>query len=136
YSYSGEGVKVLPCPIWDAVFQNMNTAFQSNVRAMPNTPFNEVGWLYPSTASTNGECDSYVKMNITEQGQPWDYGPLPRSAWIDQSIVGLPISATPTGVIYSQETTRDADGTAMSSSFTTGYFYIAEGEEFAFVDQI
>src|SRR5262249_55505727 len=39
-------------------------------------------------------------------------------------------------VIYSQETTRDADGTAMSSSFTTGYFYIAEGEEFAFVDQI
>src|SRR5262249_32454701 len=64
YSYSGEGVKVLPCPIWDAVFQNMNTAFQSNVRAMPNTPFNEVGWLYPSTASTNGECDSYVKMNI------------------------------------------------------------------------
>lgn len=136
YSYTGEGVKVLPCSVWDAVFQNLNTAYGHNVRAMPNTGFNEVGWLYPSSASTTGECDSYVKMNITEQGAPWDYGPLPRSAWIDQSILGPPVAANPTGVIYQQETTPDADGAPLMSSFTTGYFYIAEGEEFAFVDQI
>jgi hypothetical protein len=136
YSYSGDGVKVLPCPVWDVVFQNLNTAFGANVRSMPNTPFNEAGWLYPSTASTNGECDSYVKMNITEPGMPWDYGPLPRSAWIDQSVLGNPIGATPTGVIYSQEMTRNMDGAPMTSSFTTGYFYIAEGEDFAYVDQI
>jgi len=136
YVYGGEGVKVLPCPVWDAVFQNLNTTYKKNVRAMPNSGFNEVGWLYPSTASSNGECDRYVKMNITEPGQPWDYGPLPRSAWIDQSILGPPVAATPTGLIYSQETTRDADGGSLSSSFTTGYFYIAEGEDFAFVDQI
>jgi hypothetical protein len=136
YSYSGEGVKVIPCPVWDAVFQNLNTAFGANVRSMPNTGFNEAGWLYPSTASANGECDSYVKMNITEPGMPWDYGSLPRSAWVDNSILGSPVGATPTGVIYYQETTPDADGSAISSSFTTGYFYIAEGEDFCFVDQI
>jgi V8-like Glu-specific endopeptidase len=28
------------------------------------------------------------------------------------------------------------DGAPMTSSFTTGYFYIAEGEEFSFVDLI
>ncbi len=136
YSYSGEGVKVIPCPVWDAVFQNLNTAFASNVRSMPNTGFNEAGWLYPSTASVNGENDSYVKMNITEPGMPWDYGSLPRSAWVDNSILGAPVGATPTGVIYYQETTPDADGAAINASFTTGYYYIAEGEDLAFVDQI
>jgi hypothetical protein len=136
YAFTGQGVAVLPCSVWDFVFQNLNTAFSANVRAMPNTPFNEVGWEFPSSASTNGECDSYVKMNITEPGAPWDYGSLPRSAWIDQTVLGMPVAAAPTGVIYQQETTNDADGGPLNASFTTGYFYIAEGEDFAFVDQI
>lgn len=136
YAGSGAGVEPLPCPVWDAVFQNLNTTYTSNVRAMPNTDFNEVGWLYPSAASISGECDSYVKFNVSEQTNPWDYGTLTRSAWIDRTIVGPPLSAIPTGLIYQQETTRDADGAPMSCSFTTGYFMIAEGEDFAFVDQI
>jgi hypothetical protein len=136
YRFDGSGVNVIPCPVWDFVFQNMNTAFSQNVRALPNTPFNEAGWAFPSSASTNGECDSYVKFNITEQGGPWDYGSLPRSAWIDQTILGPPLGANPSGIIYQHETTNDADGAVLAASFTTGYFYISEGEEFAFVDQI
>lgn len=136
YAYTGDGVKVLPCPVWDAVFQNLNTAYSQNVRAMPNTPFNEVGWLYPSSASTSGECDSYVKMNVTEPNAPWDYGTMARSAWIDQTIIGMPLGASPQGIIYQQETTPDADNSPLMASFTTGYFYIAEGEDYAFVDQI
>jgi len=139
YAYTSSGANVLPCSVWDAVFQNINTNYLQNVRAMPNTPFNEVGWLYPSAASSSGECDSYVKMNITEPNAPWDYGPanaLVRSAWIDQSILGNPIAATPGGIIYRQETTPDADGNPLVSSFTTGEFYLAEGEEFVIVDQI
>lgn len=136
YNYTSGGANVLPCPVWDAVFQNLNTSFLQNIRAMPNTPFNEVGWLYPSAASVSGECDSYVKMNITEPGAPWDYGPLPRSAWIDQTVLGMPVGATPTGIIYQHETTPDADGQPLVPQFTTGFFFLAEGEEFAFVDQI
>lgn len=136
YVYSGGSANVIPCPVWDAVFQNLNTAFMQNVCAMPNTPFNEIGWQYPSVNSVNGECDSYVKMNILEPGAPWDYGTLPRSAWIDQSILGQPIAATSNGVIYSQETTNDADGQPLVATFTTGDFYIAEGEQFVYVDQI
>lgn len=136
YGYTSGGANVLPCPVWDAVFQNINTAFLQNVRAMPNTPFNEVGWLYPSAASTSGECDSYVKMNITDPGAPWDYGPLARSAWIDQTVLGMPIGASPQSFIYQHETTPDADGVPLISSFTTGEFYLAEGEEYAYVDQI
>lgn len=136
YSYTGQGVAVIPCPVWDVVFQNLNTTYVANVRAMPNTPFNEVGWLYPSSASANGENDSYVKFNITEPGAPWDYGTLARSAWIDQTVLGNPVGANPTGVIYQHEQGNDNDNNPMSVSFTTGFFFLAEGEEFAFVDQI
>lgn len=137
YRYDGGGVSVVQCPVWDAVFQNLNTAYLANVRSMPNTPFNEVGWLYPSAASVSGECDSYVKFNITEPNAPWDIGLLPRSAWIDQNVFGAtPIAATPTGQIYAQESTPDAAGQPMTSSFTTGYFMLAEGEDFAVIDQI
>lgn len=139
YVYAGGGVVVLPCSVWDFVFQNLNTAYSQNVRAMPNTNFNEVGWLFPSNASVNGECDCYVKMNVTEPNNPWDYGPsgaLPRSAWTDQSVLGPPLSTSPSGLIYQQETTMDADGSPLMYSFTTGYFFLAEGEDFVFVDQI
>lgn len=136
YVYNAGGVSVIQCPVWDAVFQNLNTDYIQNIRAMPNTPFNEVGWLFPSTASLNGECDSYVKMNVTEAGAPWDTGSLPRSAWIDQTVLGPPIGAIPTGVIYQHETTNNAAGAPLVASFTTGYFFIAEGEDFAFVDQV
>ena len=136
YRYSGGGVQVIPCSVWDFVFQNLNTAFISNVRAMPNTPFNEAGWFFPSSASVSGENDSYVKFNITEPGAPWDYGSLARSAWIDLTVLGNPIGAIPTGVIYRHESTNDAAGQPLVASFQTGYFVLQEAEDFAFVDQI
>jgi hypothetical protein len=139
YSYSGGSANVLPCPIWDAVFQNLNTNFVQNICSMPNTPFNEVGWFYPSALSVTGENDSYVKMNILEPGAPWDYGPigsLQRSAWIDQSLLGMPIATASSGLVYMQETSPDADGSPLLASFTTADFYLAEGEQYVFVDQI
>ena len=139
FVYSGGSANVLPCPVWDAVFQNLNTNYLQNICAMPNTPFNEAGWFYPSASSSTGENDSYVKMNIFEPNAPWDYGPIgsmQRSAWIDQSVLGNPISTASSGLVYLQETTNDADGQPLLSSFTTGFFYLAEGEQFAFVDQI
>lgn len=139
YVYDGSGVRVLPCPVWDAVFQNFNTAFAQNVRAMPNTPFNEIGFEFPSLASTSGENDSYVKMNVTEPGNPWDYcigGLMPRSAWIDQSVLGTPIATTPSGVIYQHEVGNDADGQPLVASFTTGYTVIGNGEDLSQVDQV
>lgn len=138
YAYDGNGLRVIPCPVWDAVFQNLLSASTYKVRAMPNTPFNEVGWLFASAASS-GENDMYVKFNITEPGAPWDIGPsgtLPRSAWIDQSVLGTPLAASPAAIIYNQESGNNADGQVLSASFTTGYFMIAEGEDFATVTQI
>ena len=136
FTYNTNGVSVLPCPVWDFVFQNINPNFTQNVRAMPNTDFNEIGWEFPSSASANGENDSYVKMNVTEPNQPWDYGSLPRSAWIDRSILGPPIAATPTGSIYQHETSPDAAGQPLAWSFTTGYAYLGNGQDVAFIDEV
>ncbi len=136
YRYAGGSVTVVPCPVWDFVFQNLNTTYAQNVRAMPNTPFNEAGWLFPSTNSTTGECDSWVRMNIAEPNAPWDYGSISRSAWMDQTVLGNPIAASPNGIVYQHEEGQDADGSPITASFTTGYFYISEGEEWAFVDMV
>lgn len=137
-SYTAAGPAVMPCPVWDAVFQNLNTSFVQNIRAMPNTPFNEVGWLFPSSASASGENDSYIKVNITEPGMPWDIGigVLNRSAWIDLGALGMPIGAASAGQIYQHETTSNAAGAPLNYSFTTGYFMLAEGEDFVVVNQI
>lgn len=140
YRYDGGGVTAVPCPVWDAVFQNLNLAFAANIRAMPNTPFNEVGYFYPSLASTSGENDSYVKYNVNEPGAPWDIGPIgamQRSAWIDQSSFGAsPISASSAGQIFQQETTADAAGAPLLSRFRTGYFFLSEGEDFVSIDRV
>jgi len=135
YRYAGNGVEVVPCSVWDFVFQNIGTTKMSNVRSMPNTGFNEVGYLFTTLDSPNGENDAYVKYNITEPGQPWDYGYLPRSAWIDQNVFGPPIGAINSGVVYQHETTNNAAGQPLEWSFTTGYFRLAEGQEYVFVDQ-
>jgi hypothetical protein len=139
YQAGPEGVGVLPCSVWDVVFQNLtktSDATGPNIRkcwAWANTPFNEVWFFYPS-ASSAGECDSYVKYNHLSKA--WDYGLMPRSCGINQSVLGNPIAATPTGLIYQHETSPDADGAPLAWSFTTGYFMIGEGEDSAFVDLI
>jgi hypothetical protein len=50
--------------------------------------------------------------------------------------LGMPVSSNSAAIIYYQETTPDADGNPINASFTTGFFYIAEGEQFTYVDQI
>lgn len=132
YSLSGGGVQTLPCSVWDVVFQDLDTENQHKCRAAPNSTFSEMWWFYPSVSGGSGECDKYVKLNIEEK--TWDYGSMARSAWIDQSVLGQPVAATPQGAIYQHEMGFDADGQPMSPWFETGWFVIAEGQTFGFVD--
>src|SRR5690606_33965834 len=54
--------------------------------------------------------------------------------WIDQSVLGQAIGTTPSGIVYQHEMGMDADGQAMNPWFETGWFVIAEGQSFSFVD--
>jgi hypothetical protein len=133
FRLSGGGPEPIQCPVWDVIFQDIDTTKWQNVRCAPNSRFGEVSWFYP-TIGSGGIPTKYVKYN-TFTGQ-WDFGTLGRTAWIDQSVFGPPIGAGDNLYIYQHETSKDADGVAMNSSFTTGYFALAEGDEKTFLDQL
>jgi hypothetical protein len=132
YMLAGNGVQTIQCPIWDVIFQDLDTDNAHKIRVAPNSQFNEVTWYYP-TKSNGGEINAYVKYNVTLN--QWDFGTLSRTAWINQSVLGPPIGATPEGLIYQHETSPDADGQPMSSSFQTGYFALSEGDMLTYIDQ-
>ena len=137
FRLTGNGVEPIPCTVWDAVFQDLDMDNAYKIRACPNTPFNEMMWEYPSASGGTGENDSYAKINVIEGGGlVWDIGPLKRSAWIDQSVLGNPIGASPTGIIYQHEEGENDDGQPISWSFKTGYWSIAEANDIAFVDLV
>lgn len=133
YVLGGGGVQELPCSVWDVIFQNLDTVNANKCVLAPNSSFSEIFCFYPSLSGGTGEIDSYVKVNL-EEGIAWDYGTLARSAWIDESLLGEPIGASPQGVIYQHETSTNADGQPLNWYFQTGYFVLSEGQDISFID--
>jgi hypothetical protein len=134
FALSGNGAQAMPCPVWDAVFQDLDTNNLNLCHAGSNTPYNEVWFFYPSKSGGTGQCDKYVKYNAIEQ--TWDYGSIDRTRWIDQSVLGTPVASASTGIVYQHELTNNADGSALAPSMQTGYWMLAEGEQLTFVDWI
>ena len=133
YKLSGGGVEPIRCPVWDVVFQDLDTNNLEKIRVAPNSRFGEIAWYYP-TKGNGGEISHYIKYNyILDQ---WDYGQLARTAWINESVLGPPIGAAPNTYIYQHETSTDADGQPMDSYFQTGYFVINEADYKVFIDQV
>lgn len=133
YRLAGNGPEPIRCPIWDVVFQDLDTNNLNKIRIAANSRFGEISWFYPTT-SNGGEVSHYVKYNVILD--QWDYGQLARTAWINESVLGPPIGAAPDTYLYQHETSPDADGQAMLSSFQTGYFVLNEADVKMFVDQI
>lgn len=128
----GGAPQVIPCTTWDAVFQDLNTDYAYKCWAWSNTPFNEIWYFYPRQSTSATEPDAYAKFN-TLTGL-WDTGVLDRSAGIDTSILAQPIAATPTGIIYEHEVSRNADGQPLVASFTTGFWQLSEGQDIMLAD--
>jgi len=140
YRLAGNGVEPIKCPVWDVVFQDLDTTNLDRIRIAPNSRFGEITWYFP-TNSNGGENYGYVKYNIVLD--QWDYGfnsaanpYVARSAWINESVLGAPIGAGLNQYLYQHETSPDADGTAMNSYFQTGYFALTEADVKSFIDQV
>ncbi len=140
FKLSGNGVEPVRCPVWDVVFQDLDTSNLDRIRVAPNSRFGEIAWHFP-TIGNGGENYGYVKYNfVLDQ---WDYGfnstanpYVARSAWINESVLGAPIGAGLNKYIYQHETSSDADGTAMDSYFQTGYFVLSDADVKTFIDQV
>ena len=133
FRLAGQGVEPIPCSVWDAVFQDLDTTKLDYIRVGGNTLFNEVWFFYPSLGGT-GQNDRAAVYNVVEK--TWATHSFGRSAWIDESVLGGPIATASTGIIYEHETGTDADGDALQATFTTGYTMLGEGQEMLFVDAI
>jgi hypothetical protein len=140
FRLSGNGVEPIRCPVWDVVFQDLDTTNLDKIRVAPNSRFGEITWYFP-TISNGGENEGYIKYNfVLDQ---WDYGfnstanpYVARSAWINESVLGPPIGAGLNRYIFQHETSQNADGEAMSSYFQTGYFALSEADVKMFIDQV
>lgn len=126
------GAQVLPCPVWDVVYKNLNVTQSSKIFCAINSYFQEAMWFYPSLGSD--EINSYVKFNATENA--WDYGSLVRLSWADEGAFGAPIAIDASGVMLQHETSPDADGVPMLESIDSGYFDVGDGEMFVYVERI
>jgi hypothetical protein len=140
YRLSGGGVEPIRCPVWDVVFQDLDTTNLDKIRIAANSRFGEITWYFP-TLSNGGENEGYVKYNVVLD--QWDYGfnsvsnpYVARSAWINESVLGPPIGAGLNTYIYQHETSQNADGQPMVSSFQTGYFVLTEADVKMFIDQV
>lgn len=72
----------IPCEVSDYVFGDFNKSLYRLVWVLPNAPFNEVTWFYPSTGSTR--CDRYVTYNYAEKH--WTYGNMIRQTGIPEQF--------------------------------------------------
>jgi hypothetical protein len=128
------GTSIIPCTVWDTVFQDLDTNNISKCVAGANDDFSEITFFYPSVSGGTGENDKYAKVNISE-GYIWDTGSMERSAWFGRSVIGSPVGADPSSLyLYQHETSYSADGAPMDTYFETGYFVYGDGENFSVID--
>jgi hypothetical protein len=134
---SGGAIEILPCPVWDAVFQDFDEDNKALCHAGSNMLGTEVLFFQPSSAGL-GYCDVCVKYNIMEK--TWDIVPdgsfSQRNTWIDKSILSNPVAVTNAGVVYSHESGYDADNNPIGAWFKTGYFVLNNGQDVSFIDRI
>jgi hypothetical protein len=135
YKYDGN-VQLIPCPVKEYIFANMNIYQLGKVVAASNSKFNEIWWFYPSTNSDTN--DSYVVFNYQEN--IWYYGTLNRTAWHERGVSGFPIAASTDGYIYFHENSFNDGSTnppsAISSYIESSAIDIGDGEQFMFMTRI
>jgi hypothetical protein len=47
YRLAGSGVEPIRCPVWDVVFQDLDTDNLDKIRIAPNSRFGEIAWHFP-----------------------------------------------------------------------------------------
>lgn len=94
-------VQVLPCEVSDFVYSDLNPEQISKITAFTNAEYNEIWWLYQSSSSETGECDSYVVWDYLNNA--WYTGKLDRTAGHDKGVLRFPLMVSSAGAIYNHE---------------------------------
>lgn len=139
YIYDGR-IKIVPCPVWEKVFNDFNKSQAQKVFAGSNSTYGEITFFYPSLNSD--ENDRYVTYSISEN--VWTFGALARTAWVDHSIYPYPLGFGATtandGYPYYHEFGLD-DGstnpaTALGAYIESAPIETGDGDRFQFVNKV
>lgn len=143
FQLASSGAVQLPCPIWDAIYLNLDEMNEDKCLLGADYHYSEIWGFFPSVSGGTGEIDSYWKYNITE-GE-WDYGPatvgvpneMARTAWTDDNKPGHPLSVDLFSIIQQADTgfTVGNSNNPVPGYIRTGYQDIADGARFQLVDQ-
>jgi hypothetical protein len=134
YVYAGGGVQIIPCSVWDAVFQDLDRDNEHLCVAGSNSDFNEIWFFFPTESASVGYPDKVAIYNILDG--VWTTENIPRSFWIDRNVLGKPLAITVGGTVYAHEDGYDDDGSPLLPRMLSGYFYIEEGGSCVVVDQM
>ena len=131
--YNGRS-QVLPSPVRDFVYNDLNVSLSPLVHSGLNTRFTEIWWHYPSVSSLS-TTDKYVTYNWTTN--EWATGTLSRSTWNDsESWQTLPFAFDSSGTFFYHEKGTDANNSALNWSIDTGVIEVPEaGDELFFIDR-
>tara|TARA_R100001015_G_scaffold14576_1_gene6711 strand:- start:362 stop:2227 length:1866 start_codon:yes stop_codon:yes gene_type:complete len=131
YIYNGSVQKV-PCSVLSYVFDDMNSTQTHKFFAFTNTEFDEVGWFYCSSDSS--EIDRYVVFDYADK--VWTYGQISRTAWLDTGVKNYP-RAVSNNYLYRHEFGYNDDGSPMTDVFIeSSDFDIGDGDTFSFIRKI
>jgi hypothetical protein len=134
WKYDNNGPHIVPCPVWDAIFQDMDLNNIAKCHVGVNKSFSEIMFFWPSKSGNLGYCDKMAKFNIEEGA--WDLSNIQRSVWKDSDTFDYPVAMTNDGFVYSHENGFDADGNVLNPYFESGFFYVANGQQKVFIDRI
>lgn len=131
YRYSGS-VESVPNKddISGFVFADINQEHITKTQCIFNQRKNCVMWMYVSNDSANAEPDKYVEVSLDDYS--WVTGTIDRStAVLFRPADGSILMVNNSGVIYEHEIDNDADGAALESYITFGFYTLTNGETVA-----
>jgi hypothetical protein len=119
FMYNGQ-LRILPIPISNYVFNDINFYYTDKVFCGFNKEFTEVTWLYPSSSST--ECDRYVSFNLSQEC--WTYGTAFWTTWEDKKLYQNILTTGSDSYLYDNEPAGvyTGDGVAITSYLQSGDF--------------
>lgn len=134
--------QLMECDVWDVMFANADFTLPGVFFMAVTEEFGEFELFFPLKTSSpfyvaNSVEFGSIKYNSIEN--VWDYTVSPqlqRTAWQSVSPVGPPVGADLGGLLQQHEVGYDANGSAISWSWQTGDFDLAQGEEMILVDWI
>lgn len=135
--------EILPCPLLEEVFDNLDWRQTLKVHAGINPQFSEAWFFIPDTRDGN-ECSRAYVVSWAEADNngnvPWVSHILPRTSWRPSGTFQNPIGFAPpineVSRIFDHEQGYTANGQALNEFIETSPFDAGEGETFLTIDRI